>query len=616
MAGVAPKAPAGDSKYQDHSPLVSCTRSFVHALRSSVLESFASRLHGGAEVYGVLSGTHIADEVRVEEFRAVAFQSAMAGTIPLSPEERSAFAGAVARSEHRDERQGLGPVGWFRSHPHSELALTNRDLEIANTFFPAAHQVVMILRPSDTLPTLVRFFYRGSDAPLETGSAYTEFALPLTLETPPVTGFPTQETRAASPIETRAASPIETRAASPISNRVEAAHESSPPAAAPRDNVEFYFGEQESHPGRLRLLWLLVLAAVVALLTVVYWLPRPPETLALRVFDAAGQLRIMWEPVQKSEAGSLEIDDGGVRLSVELQPEQLRSGSFTYVRRTGNVNVRLVVLRRGGPLADEARYRGRDTAALEQNPAPTAGAAREAPKPAAAIRVPLTPAELLVPVLVAPPPAHLKFTPPAAAAVRPGKPSPDLAAPPAISGQRPPSVLPPVEPLKPPVERPAPPPTASSAAAAPHLNQSPAAAAPTPVAAPARAPLAPASGRIIWIGRLQKNQALVITGKTPSSGTLIGELPGKPLKFSVSPGNLASDGLVLYTANPLYANNVIESAGSQNGWNKTVYALNPKSATDVTVQEAPSLQNQWNRLVLQTKNPKIGVIVIDWTLVN
>jgi len=161
-----------------------------------------------------------------------------------------------------------------------------------------------------------------------------------------------------------------------------------------------------------------------------------------------------------------------------------------------------------------------------------------------------------------------------------------------------PAVLPPVGRLNPPPEPPPP------------------AAAQPPAVVPARAPAAPASGRIIWIGRLQKNQEVVITGKSCSSGTLIGELPGKPLKFTVSPGDLSSDGIVLYTANPQYANNVIESPGPQNGWNKTVYTWSPKYANDVAVKESPSPQNQWNRLVLQSKNPKVAVIVIDWALVN
>ena len=92
--------------------------------------------------------------------------------------------------------------------------------------------------------------------------------------------------------------------------------------------------------------------------------------------------------------------------------------------------------------------------------------------------------------------------------------------------------------------------------------------------------------------------------------------PARPFKFSVSPGDLSSDGIVLYTSNMQYANNVVEPPGAQNGWNKTVYTWNPKYANDASVVESPAQQNQWSRIVLRSKNPKISVIVIDWTLVN
>ena len=115
---------------------------------------------------------------------------------------------------------------------------------------------------------------------------------------------------------------------------------------------------------------------------------------------------------------------------------------------------------------------------------------------------------------------------------------------------------------------------------------------------------------------MQKNQQVAITGKNCSTGTVVGEFPGRPFKFSVSPGDLSNDGIVLYTSNLQYANNVVEPPGAQNGWNKTVYTWNPKYANDVSVVESPAQPNQWTRIVLRSKNPKISVIVIDWTQVN
>jgi hypothetical protein len=96
---------------------------------------------------------------------------------------------------------------------------------------------------------------------------------------------------------------------------------------------------------------------------------------------------------------------------------------------------------------------------------------------------------------------------------------------------------------------------------------------------------------------------------------MIGELPTRPFKFSLSPGDLSSDGIVLYTSNSQYANNVVEPPGVENGWNKTIYTFNQKLANEVSVEKPPSAQNGWSA-ALRSKNPKISVIIIDWALVN
>jgi hypothetical protein len=196
--------------------------------------------------------------------------------------------------------------------------------------------------------------------------------------------------------------------------------------------------------------------------------------------------------------------------------------------------------------------------------------------------------------------------------------APELAAPPQLSHQVLAAGLPPLgHPDLPPENSvtgqqrppaPAPPP----AAASPLTSETPAR-----VAAAAHVvPTAPAAGRLLWIGRLQKNQTLTINGRNCSTGTLIGELPLRPVKFSVSPGDLSSDGIVLYTSNLQYANSVVEPASAQNGWNKTVYTWNPRFANDIAIQESPASQNDWSRIVLRSKNPKLSVIVIDWALTN
>jgi len=599
MAGAAPKLEGSDSKYQDHPRVVACPRSVILRLRLSVLESFTSGPHGGAEVYGILFGTHSGKEVRIAEFRAIAFQSAMAGATPLSEEERRAFAAALGSKARESDPKELEPVGWFRAHPHSELNLTGRDLEIAGTFFPNPHQVVMILRPSDIQQSLVRFFYRDSGGVLNTESSFCELSVPPAFDAPPVmeaAGAPEGQPDA-DPSRSLEPAPPE-------------ADLSVTETEAEDDSVMLLPETPPVTRRRVSLVWPLALATAVGTLVAWYWLTQPPDRLALRVFDAGGQLNIMWEQVANTETGNLEIRDGGSLFSIQLSPDQLRSGAFTYKRHSESVNIRLEALRRGaGPLVESANFLGKNDTSGELNPPPTGSASREVSKPAPpSPAVVPKPQEFVVSVPVTKPREdHPKFSAPATSATRSPNQAPDLTPPPAIAQTLPPSVPVPVESLQPAVESPAPP------------KEPPAAVRPSQPAAPRTTPpvpVTPASGRLIWTGHLQKNEEVAISGKSCSTGSLIGELPGKPVKFTVSPGNFSSDGMVLYTANPQYANSVIESPGAQNGWNKTTYTWNPKYANDVIVKEAPSEQNQWSRVMLQSKNPRVSVVVIDWTLVN
>jgi len=395
-----------------------------------------------------------------------------------------------------------------------------------------------------------------------------------------------------------------------------------------------------------------VLAAVAG--GAYYWFMRP-QTLGLTVHltDSAAQLRIGWDrtagAIRDAKVGYVEIGDGGQVERVDLDARQLQIGYVNHQRQSNQVTVRLVVMADGGAPVDEI------TRFVAPPGSPNPNAAESASNPAAgesgegdAAKTP----ELVVPVPVdtvetAEEPTKsqpgAKFQPPELKPAQPPDqpPAPEVSAPAEVAHAPAPVLTPPAVHTEPPPEKPAekavekpaekaaekavekatekatekptglirrPAPVSSNAST--QATQS-AARAVTP-----RAPAAPSSGRVIWIGRLQKNQPVTISGRNASSGTLIGELPGRPFKFAISPGDLSSDGIVLYTANMQYANSVVEPPGAQNGWNKTVYTWNPKFANDVSIDETPGSENGWSRMVLHSKNPKISVIVIDWMAVN
>jgi len=657
------------SQYGQHSRVIECPSSVLHELRVTVLERFNSEPHGGSEVFGVLFGTHNDADVRITGFRALITDHEFAHPGELSDEECTAFASAMPAHADDAGASPVAAVGWFRSHPRSRLTLSARDLEIANTLFPKPWQVTLILRPGNSATTRARIFFRESAAPLEAVAGFQEFTLDppgveLQVESdsfmdelaPGAEGSvtaapkadaasaavpadaPTNGTTAAAPAST--AAPSHTAAPNeevlpPVDAPPELASWTGSTEPAPETYLEQPPPPNASEPPvwSSTLLWSAALVAIAAVVGALYWFGRPQQ-LALRVFDSEGQLRISWDreakPVSQGRNAHLEINDGGAKVWVELDGEQLRDGNVTYLRHSNNVTVRLVVPREGEtPIEEAARFLGPMGQSPVAGASPQSGSASRVISPPRDL-APQRTAELVVAVPVKPAAeARPKFTAPPVASLASNKSAvPDLTPPPVVSRDSasapvPTSTAAPIMHAQPATEKPAPPQIPAAVPPAPAASTQPSAAIVTPPvqnpvrpASAARPPaVQPASGRVIWIGRLQKNQTLIIKGKNSSTGTLIGELPSQPVKFSLSPGDLSSDGIVLYTTNSQYANNVVEPPGAENGWNRTIYTWNPKFANDVSVQETPSAQNGWSG-VLRSRNPKISVIVIDWAVLN
>ncbi len=116
---------------------------------------------------------------------------------------------------------------------------------------------------------------------------------------------------------------------------------------------------------------------------------------------------------------------------------------------------------------------------------------------------------------------------------------------------------------------------------------------------------------MIWTGRLARGQAIQISGSHASFGHLTGALPGQPVRVRVFPGELTHDGLRIFTADPKW-DSAPEAPGAQNGWNRTVYVLNPRQAADIRILEAPDQQNTWKRMTLRAGRADHSIIVVRW----
>ena len=132
---------------------------------------------------------------------------------------------------------------------------------------------------------------------------------------------------------------------------------------------------------------------------------------------------------------------------------------------------------------------------------------------------------------------------------------------------------------------------------------------PKPVSEPAAA--LPRSGRLIWTGELARHQTVEIDGTHASIGALNGSLAGLPAEFHVWPAEFTRQGLVVYTTDGAERGRT-EAPAKSNGWNAVSYQFDPVRAADLSIVEAPTRANGFNRLVLRSNGRTWPVIVVDW----
>jgi hypothetical protein len=317
---------------------------------------------------------------------------------------------------------------------------------------------------------------------------------------------------------------------------------------------------------------------------------RTPEV-GLRLSSSGESLVLEWNrsavPVILASHGELLVRDGNAKtVRVLLDPEKLRKGRITYVRQSGDIEVRMRVYSSEGARTEEmAQYIGPPPGfALATQPA-----ARSA-MPFADVRGSETmnlsrgqqaasPQERAVPE-VGPRPRSRSFRPPGKQKPKPVAVAAQLQPPQLAAGQisgdlaSPPQVLASL-PIRPPLPR-------------------------------------PVTGRAIWTGDLRKGGLLLIDGSKPSAGALTGRFPEKAATFRVSPGELVDGGIVIHSSDELYRNTRrTEVPSAHNGWNVTSYNWDPKRSASIRIIEAPAPQNGWKRLVIRS-DANVSVIVLDW----
>src|SRR5258706_7625600 len=90
-------------------------------------------------------------------------------------------------ASERKRSLGLQPVGWYHSHPRSDLFLSDADQDIHHRYFLQPLHVALLLKSHSFMPTLAGFFFREADGSIRGEASYLEFTLePLPLRPLPV----------------------------------------------------------------------------------------------------------------------------------------------------------------------------------------------------------------------------------------------------------------------------------------------------------------------------------------------------------------------------------------------------------------------------------------------
>ena len=336
----------------------------IEEIRQAVTEGFQRLSRGGLEVGGVLYGTHDGSSVRIQAMREIVCEHARGPSFLLSDNDRAALTEQLARVQEDHRLEGMVAVGWFLSHTRGEISLTESDLETFNAFFPAPWQITLVIRPGRAAFMRAGFFVRDSDGTVKSDRSYLDFSFP---DRPAAPDRPPRERGA--PGDRHNALSFE---ASP--GVAPSAPPDVPLFGQPPGSIPQYLPYPET---RRKWPWgviaIVLAAAVLAILGLRLFAPRvAPEPIALSVAERDGQLQIGWNRSSRSISGAargtLEITDGQDSRSIPLTQVELSQGSFTYLRKSGDVEIRMTVEDSAGEKTQEAsRFLGSPPAAADPN---------------------------------------------------------------------------------------------------------------------------------------------------------------------------------------------------------------------------------------------------------
>lgn len=573
-------------------------RTVIEELGIAATEGFNRLSHGGVEVGGVLFGLRTPDSIEICAQRSLACEYAFGPSFTLSEKDRQTLGELLGSVSTDPDLAGMQPVGWYHSHTRSDISLSEKDLEIYSRYFPEPWQIALVLRPHRFDPVRAGFFFREPDGSVRANATRQEFVIP-------------PKRRQAIARLQQDDDVVISDHQEPATQIVTAARSLALQTASAFPEPASKTAEVVKAPAPVRPHWSWVVGALALVLAAAsYWLGafRPDAGFSLRALDVGGQLRIEWNrdagTIRHSAGGVLEIEDGSGKIHNDLSKDELRAGSITYLRNTGNVLVRLQVNGARKSVMETTRFLGSPppkATARSVNPIdrPKTEHNEDQSIPSSASQVPsrLQP-DALPPVKEKDGRSTVEVVP-AAPAVTSSTVRSFVAPSSAPARIRNVDVVPPAVLT-----------TASNTAPAlpellPHL--------PPPPEMPKQLYRGPSEGKIIWAGKLSRHGTIEIQGNRASQGYVTGSLPGVPVRVQVFSAEFTPGGLRIFTADTKGIGST-EAPGAQNGWNRTSYVLNPAQADRLRLIESPSPQNAWKRLMVRAERGDHSIIVFRWEL--
>lgn len=325
----------------------------IDSILMEVMQGYSSMPRRGAEVGGILLGSVKVGEqsiVRIVDFEPVPCEHARGPSYLLSESDRVRFEETLEKwRPGRNEK--LHAVGMYRSHTRDGLSLTPEDLILFAENFPEPTDVILLVKPFASKPSVGGFFFR-EEGRIRTEASYLEFP------------FSRKSLGGTAPPPAIPETPQGQTDEPPAPRNTEPAPEKESRGAAEPEGTAAPAGNSIVEPPRLkRNVWIplsfifLLVGVLLGFQAALSLNPRgrapsgrDPLVLGLTIEKSGEGLHVRWDrqapAIERATAGALTITDGTFNRLIQIDRHQLRNGSVIYRNLSNRVIFRLEVFSR------------------------------------------------------------------------------------------------------------------------------------------------------------------------------------------------------------------------------------------------------------------------------